>query len=59
VASGPEFGGDVTLNSDFVTSDPSKRIFQVQSNDVLWVMVNNSIQARRMVRKGTGIGRIV
>lgn len=53
------FAGDVTLNSDFVTADPTKRINAVQSADVLWCMVNNSVQARRMVARGGGIGRIV
>lgn len=52
------FGSEPTLNSAFVTCEPSKRINAVQTNDVLWVMVNNSIQARRMVGK-TSIGRIL
>ena len=39
------FAGDVSLNSSFVTADPSKRIHAVQTNDVLWCMVNHSIQA--------------
>lgn len=53
------FAGDVTLNSDFVTADPTKRIHAVQTNDVLWCMVNNSVQARRMVSRSGGIGRIL
>jgi len=32
-----------------VKSNPTKRINQVQSNDVLWVMANHNIQARRVV----------
>lgn len=43
------FGSEPALNADFVTCDPSKRINQVQSADVLWCMVSNSIQARRLV----------
>lgn len=43
------FAGDVELNSDFVTCAPTKRIHAVQNKNTLWVMVNNSIQARRMV----------
>ena len=45
------FASDPTLNSSFVTSNPTKRINAVQSNDVLWCMVNHSLQARRMVSK--------
>lgn len=52
------FSGDVTLNADFVTCDPSKRINAVQSEDTLWVMVNHSIQARRMVSKAA-VGKIL
>ncbi len=45
------FSADPALNSTFVTSVPTKRINAVQTNDVLWVMANHSIQARRMVAK--------
>ncbi len=45
------FASDPALNSDFVTSNPTKRIHAVQSNDVLWIMAKHSIQARRMVAK--------
>lgn len=45
------FSSDPVLNGSFVTSDPTKRINAVQTNDVLWCMVNNSIQARRLVSK--------
>lgn len=48
------FSSDPTLNADFVKSVPTKRVNAVQSNDVLWVMCNHSIQARRLVaRNGT------
>lgn len=42
-------GAPPTLNSDFITCDPSKRIHAVQTEDVLWIMANHSIQARRLV----------
>ena len=45
------FTGDPTLNSAFVTSVPTQRIHAVSTNDVLWVMANHSIQARRMVSR--------
>ncbi len=45
------FASDPTLNADFVTSVPTKRINAVQTNDVLWIMANHSIQARRMLSK--------
>jgi len=49
------FGSEPTLNSDFVKCTPSKRIHQVATDDVLWVLANHSIQARRFVGKpGTG-----
>ncbi len=43
------FAGDPVLNAAFVTSTPTQRIHQVDTNDVLWIMANHSIQARRMV----------
>lgn len=48
---GRVFTGDPVLNASFVTSDPTKRVNAVTSNDVLWIMANHSIQARRMVAK--------
>jgi len=45
------FSGDVTLNSAFVSCDPTTRIYQVATNDVLWMMASHSIQARRMVNR--------
>lgn len=52
------FASEPNLNSDFVQCDPSKRINAVQSADVLWCMVNHSIQARRMVSRNA-VGRIL
>jgi len=43
------FSSAPTLNSDFVQSNPTKRVNAVQSNDVLWIMANHSMQARRLV----------
>lgn len=40
-----------TLNQSFVECVPSKRIHAVQTNDVLWCMVNHSLQARRLVNR--------
>ena len=55
---GRQFGSRPTLNSSFVQADPTKRVHAVQSNDTLWVMVNNRTVARRMVAP-RGEGRIV
>lgn len=46
------FDSDPSLNASFVTSDPTKRVNAVQTNDVLWMMVNHSMQARRLVAAG-------
>lgn len=43
------FGSTPALNSSFVSSVPTKRNFASQSTDVLYVMANHSIQARRLV----------
>lgn len=45
------FGASPTLNGDFVKSNPTKRINAVQNKDTLWLMVNHSIQARRMLSR--------
>lgn len=46
-----EFTADPALNADFVESMPTDRVYAVSTNDVLWIMANHSIQARRMVDK--------
>ena len=46
-----QFATEPALNSDFVTSNPTKRINAVQTNDVLWCMARHSIQARRYLSK--------
>lgn len=45
------FSAAPALNQSFVECDPSKRIHAVQTEQVLWAMVNNSLAARRMVAK--------
>lgn len=47
------FAAAPVLNASFVQCDPSKRIYAEQTQDALWVMANNSIQARRMVTNNT------
>lgn len=43
------FGSSPALNADFVKCVPTDRTFAVPSMDVLYVMANHSIQARRLV----------
>lgn len=43
------FASEPSLNASFVKANPTKRINAVQTNDVLWIMANHSIQARRQV----------
>lgn len=43
------FANQPTLNADFIKSTPTKRPNAVQTEDVLWIMANHSVQARRMV----------
>lgn len=40
-----------SLNSSFVTCEPSKRIHQDTSSNTIWAMVNHNIVARRMVQR--------
>ena len=46
---GRDIGSSVALNSDFVECTPTKRIHNVQTEDTLWVMINNHAVARRLV----------
>jgi len=46
---GRNFGTNATLNSAFVTCNPTERTFAVPSQDVLYVMAHHSVQARRLV----------
>lgn len=43
------FASEPALNSSFVLADPTKRTFAVPSEDVLYIMANHSIQARRLI----------
>lgn len=43
------FGSSPALNADFVNCVPPERPFADQTSDLLWIMANHSIQARRMV----------
>lgn len=43
------FATDPALNADFVECVPTERTFAVPSQDVIYVMANHSIQARRLV----------
>ncbi|MEM2002570.1 MAG: major capsid protein [Candidatus Methanomethylicaceae archaeon] len=45
------FATDPALNADFVTANPTKRVFASQINDTLYCMANHSIQARRLVAR--------
>lgn len=48
---------DPAINEDFVKAIPTKRVNADTSSDVLWVMANHNIQARRMLSKeGTPMG---
>lgn len=46
-----QFGSAPALNQSFIECVPEKRNYQVATNDVLWVMVNNNVQARRFVSR--------
>lgn len=51
-----EFGATPALNASFVSCVPTERTFPVPANDVVYVMANHSIQARRIVA-GSGISK--
>ncbi|UOF80221.1 major capsid protein [Microviridae sp.] len=55
---GRKFGALPVLNAAFVDCDPGKRIFAEQTQNSCWIMVNHSVQARRMVGKKT-VGRVL
>lgn len=46
-----DFASDPALNSTFVTSTPTERVFASASTDVLYVMAMHSLQGRRLVSK--------
>lgn len=45
------FTGDTALNSSFIQASPTTRVYQSGGTDQLYVMANNSIQARRPIIK--------
>lgn len=50
---GREFSAQPVLNSDFISCNPSKRIFAEQTADEFYAMFLHSVQARRLIsRKG-------
>lgn len=49
-----QFAAEPVLNSSFVQSNPTKRIYAEQTDNSLWVMINHRVTARRMLsRTGT------
>lgn len=48
---GRTFESDPVLNESFITNEPTKRIFAEQNHNEFLLMINHSIQARRMLRK--------
>lgn len=46
-------GADPALNESFIKCNPTKRIHAVQTNHVLWCMINHKISARRLVSKSS------
>jgi len=46
------------LNEDFIKCVPTKRPHAVETNDVLWLMINHSIRAKRLVSRNAG-GKIL
>lgn len=53
------FSSDVALNGDFVNCFPAKTPFVYQNAHVLWMMVYNSVQARRLVSSSAHGSRLV
>ena len=50
---GREFNAPPALNQSFTDCDPSKRIYNVQTEHGLWIAVQHNLVARRMVRRGS------
>lgn len=46
-----QFASEPSLNSDFISCNPSTRIFQSATADTVWCLAHNSIVARRPVRR--------
>lgn len=48
---GRTFANDPVLNEAFITNEPTKRIFAEQTQNEFLLMINHSIQARRLLTK--------
>lgn len=46
-----DFANEPVLNADFISSVPTERIFAAQQNDQLYMMINHSMQARRLMSR--------
>ena len=55
---GREFTQAPALNQSFVECDPSKRIFNDQTQDSLWIMVQHRMVARRLLSR-SAYGKII
>lgn len=44
-----DFAAQPALNASFVAAVPTDRVFALENLDTLWMMVNHSVQARRLV----------
>lgn len=53
-----QFAEPPVLNEEFIRCNPSKRIFNIQTEDVLWMMVQHHLVARRLVAP-VAVGRIL
>lgn len=54
-----DFTSDPALNSSFVTSNPTNRIYASTATDQLFIMAQNKVAARRLVRKNARPGTLV
>lgn len=53
-----QFASAPTLNDDFITCDPTKRVLADQTSHSIWGMFSHSVQARRMVGDRT-VGKVM
>ncbi len=53
-----DFASKPVLNQSFSDCDPSKRIFNVTTDDTLWIAAQHNLVARRLVSRNAG-GRIL
>ena len=53
-----KFESEPALNESFIKCEPTKRIYAEQTQHPLWCMINNSVVARRMVKK-TSVGKLL